>query len=322
MGEVLRGYVIKRTLLTVPVLFFVGTIVFLIVQLTPGDPSVLLLSASESAQQTAQDREKIRAHLGLDRPLYEQYGKFLWHSIQGDLGTSVFTGQSVASMFAQRFQATVLLGLLSQASAIIIAIPLGMFAAWKVNTFWDRGIMMYVVMGFSIPQYWLAYNLIFFFAVYLEWLPAVGYAPLSEGFFNWAKHLILPVLTLALTAGALTARITRSTMLEILREDYIRTARSKGLTERTLLMRHALKNAAIPILTVASLGLATVISGLAIIEVVFAIPGMGRALVEAIVQRDYPVIQGLIMVTATTFVVLNLLTDLLYAYLDPRIRYS
>ncbi len=317
----MKAYVFKRILSSLPVLFFVGTIVFLILQLTPGDPAVLLLSASESAQQTALDYEKIRAHLGLDRPIYEQYGRFLWHTVQGDLGTSVFTGQPVTSLFKQRLQATAALGLISQAAALLIAIPLGMLAAWKVNSIWDRGIMLYVVMGFSVPQYWLAYNFIFLFAVKLGWLPAVGYAPISEGFFNWSKHLVLPVLTLALTAGALTARITRSTMLEVLREDYIRTARAKGLSERVLLVRHALKNAAVPILTVASLGLATVIGGIAIIEVVFAIPGMGRALVEAIVQRDYPVIQGLIMITAATFVVLNLLTDLLYAFLDPRIRY-
>ena len=314
-------YIVQRLLATIPVLFFVGTIVFTILHLTPGDPAVLLLSGSESTQLAQQDLEEIRKALGLDRPLYEQYGKFLWNTVRGDLGTSVFTGQSVTSVFKQRFEATVSLGVLSQFTALALAIPLGILAAWKANSFIDRGVMMYVVMGFSVPQYWLAYNLIFLFAVELGWFPAVGYSPLSEGVAQWAKHLTLPVITLALTAGALSARITRATMLEILREDYIRTARAKGLAERVVLVRHALKNASIPIVTVAALGLANIISGIVILELVFAIPGMGRALVEALLRRDYPVIQGLIMVTALTFIILNLLTDVLYAYLDPRIRY-
>ena len=318
----MKGYILRRTLAAIPVLFFVATFVFLILHLTPGDPAYLLLGESESDWIMIEDIEELRAHLGLDRPLHEQYVKFLWSAVRGDLGTSIFTGQPVTDLFAQRFEATFVLGVVSKIVALGVAVPLGVLAAWKANSVWDRGIMLYVVLGFSVPAYWLAYNLIFLFAVNLGVLPAVGYSPFSEGVGDWARHLVLPVVTIGLTTAALTTRITRATMLEVLREDYIRTARSKGLSERLVLLRHALKNASIPIVTIIGLGMATIISGVVIIEVVFAIPGMGRALVEAILKRDYPVIQGLILVTAATFVFINLVTDILYAYLDPRIRYG
>ncbi|MBI4200920.1 MAG: ABC transporter permease [Chloroflexi bacterium] len=318
----MRAYVIRRVMATFPVLLFVATAVFLILRLTPGDPVQLMIgNIEESDWVMIKNIEEVRRRLGLDQPIHVQYGKFLWRTIQGDLGTSIFSGQSVTSIFRQRFEPTVTIGILSKILALGIAIPLGILAAWKANTWVDRGIMVYVVLGFSIPAFWLAYNMIFLFAVYLGWFPAVGYKAISDGVGLWMIHLVLPVAVLGLTGAALTTRITRSTMLEVLREDYIRTARSKGLAERVVLVRHALKNASIPILTIIALGLATIVSGLVIIETVFAIPGMGRALVEAILKRDYPVIQGLIMITAFVFVLLNLATDLLYAYLDPRIRY-
>ena len=318
----MRGYLVRRVLATIPVLFIVGTIVFFILHLTPGDPAVLLLSGSESSQLAKQDLEEIRRHLGLDRPLYEQYAKFLWHTVQGDLGTSIFTGQTVTNMFGQRVEATASIGIVSQLLALMISIPLGVIAAYKANTLVDRGIMLWMVMGFSVPQYWLAYNLIFVFAVGLGWFPAVGFVPIGEGIIPWARHIALPVATLVLTVGALTARITRSSMLETLREDYIRTARAKGLANHVVLVRHALRNASIPVLTVVGLSLSSIVTGIIVLEVVFAIPGMGRGLVDAIIKRDYPSIQGLILITAFTFVMINLFTDLLYAYLDPRIRYE
>jgi peptide/nickel transport system permease protein len=242
-------------------------------------------------------------------------------TLKFDLGTSIFHGDTVASIFQQRFWPTISVVLMAKLVSLAIAIPLGVIAAYKANTIWDRAIMVYVVAGFAIPGYFLAYLLIFLFAVQLGWLPAIGYVSIAEGVGPWLSHLVLPTLSLSVIGSALTTRITRSTMLEVLREDYIRTARAKGLASGTILVRHALKNASIPIATIVGLGLATLIGGVVLIEVVFAIPGMGRATVEAMLRRDYPVIQGLILIVGLTFVVINLLTDVLYAYLDPRIRY-
>ena len=317
----MRGYIVRRLLVTIPVVFFIVTFVFFLVRLAPGDPAVLLLGSNESNDLAVQNIEAIRHHLGLDQPIYKQYIKFLWQTAKGDLGTSVFTGQSVSSLYLQRLEPTLSLGLLALAMAFGFAIPLGVIAAWRANTIADRGVMVYVALGFSVPAYWLAYNLIFVFAVKLGWLPAIGYSEFHKGFIPWMHHLILPAITAGITTAALTTRITRSSMLEVLREDYIRTARAKGLAEHVVLFRHALKNASIPILTTIGLGLVSIVTGIVVIEVVFAIPGMGRGLVEAIQRRDYPIIQGLIIITSVLFIMINLLTDILYAYLDPRIRY-
>ena len=320
----MQGYIIRRILSAIPTVLLVGTIVFFIVHLAPGDPVLLLVGEPEEANdwQMIKNIEEIRAKLGLDKPLPEQYWRFMWRTLQFDLGTSIFHGDTVATIFKQRFWPTISIVLLSKIFALSVAIPLGVVAAYKANSIWDRAIMVYVVAGFSIPGYFLAYILIFTFAVKLGWFPAIGYTSLAEGVGPWSSHLVLPIVSLAMVGSALTTRITRSTMLEVLREDYIRTARAKGLASTTVLVRHALKNASIPIVTIIGLGLATLIGGVVLIEVVFAIPGMGRATVEAMLRRDYPVIQGLILIVGLTFVVINLLTDILYAYLDPRIRYS
>jgi len=319
----MQGYIIRRMLAAIPTVLLVGTIVFFIVHLAPGDPVLLLVGEPEEDNdwQMMQNIEEIRAKLGLDQPLHIQYAKFMWLTLKFDLGTSIFHGDTVASIFQQRFWPTISVVLMAKLVSLAIAIPLGVIAAYKANTIWDRAIMVYVVAGFAIPGYFLAYLLIFLFAVQLGWLPAIGYVSIAEGVGPWLSHLVLPTLSLSVIGSALTTRITRSTMLEVLREDYIRTARAKGLASGTILVRHALKNASIPIATIVGLGLATLIGGVVLIEVVFAIPGMGRATVEAMLRRDYPVIQGLILIVGLTFVVINLLTDVLYAYLDPRIRY-
>lgn len=317
----MRRYIVRRLLVTIPVVFMVVTFVFFLVRFAPGDPALLLLGSNESNDLSVQNIEAIRKHLGLDQPVYKQYATFLWQIVQGDLGTSVFTGQSVTSLYWQRLGPTLSLGLMALVLAVGIAVPLGVLAAWKSSTIIDRGVMVYVALGFSVPAYWLAYNLIFLFSVNLGWLPAIGYSEIQNGVFSWMSHLILPAFVAGVTTAALTTRITRSSMLEVLREDYIRTARAKGLTEHVVLFRHALKNASIPILTTIGFGLVTIVTGIVVIEVVFAIPGMGRGLVEAIQRRDYPIIQGLIIITAGLFILINLVTDILYAYLDPRIRY-
>ena len=320
-GLEVKSYIIHRLLATIPVVFIVVTFVFFLVRFAPGDPALLLLGSNESNDLAVQDIEAIRHHLGLDQPMYRQYATFLWQTARGDLGTSVFSGQSVTSLYIQRLGPTLSLGILALILAVGLAIPMGVLAAWRASGIIDRGVMIYVALGFSVPAYWLAYNLIFIFSVRLGWLPAIGYSEIQNGIISWISHLILPAFVAGITTAALTTRITRSSMLEVLREDYIRTARAKGLSERVVLFRHALRSASIPILTTIGFGLVTIVTGIVVIEVVFAIPGMGRGLVEAIQRRDYPIIQGLIIITAGLFILINLVTDILYAYLDPRIRY-
>jgi peptide/nickel transport system permease protein len=310
-------YVIQRIIATIPVVFFVAIITFSLVHIAPGDPAAVIAGDFGNPE----DIQRVRKQLGLDKPIHEQLWIWLSHVARGDLGSSIFSRYPVTELIAQRLQPTIVLALAAEILAVVIAVPLGVIAAWKANTLIDRAIMLFAVLGFSIPVFWLAYNLIFLFAVRLEWLPAVGYEPISNGIVPWLKSITLPSIAIAVIFAALIARMTRTTMLEILREDYIRTARAKGLGERIVLLRHALKNASVPVVTVIGLGLAGLIGGLVVTETVFAIPGLGRLIVEAVLRRDYPVIQGVMMLVTLTYVLVNLIVDLSYAYLDPRIRY-
>ena len=310
-------YVIQRVLATIPVILFVAIITFSLVHIAPGDPAAVI--AGDFGNPA--DIERVRKQLGLDKPIHEQLWIWLKRVARGDLGSSIFSRYPVTELISQRLQPTIVIALTAEVLAVVIAVPLGVIAAWKANTFIDRAVMLFAVLGFSIPVFWLAYNLIFLFAVRLDWLPAVGYEPISNGIVPWLKSITLPSIAISVIFAALIARMTRTTMLEILREDYIRTARAKGLGNRLVLLRHALKNASVPVVTVIGLGLAGLIGGLVVTETVFAIPGLGRLIVEAVLRRDYPVIQGVMILVTLVYVMVNLIVDLSYAYLDPRIRY-
>ena len=310
-------YVVQRIIATVPVVLLVAIITFSLVHIAPGDPAAVIAGDFGNPE----DIERVRKQLGLDKPILQQFWIWLSHVARGDLGSSIFSRYPVTDLIAQRLQPTIVIALTSEILAVVIAVPLGVLAAWKANSLIDRAVMLFAVLGFSIPVFWLAYNMIFLFAVRLEWLPAVGYEPISNGIVPWLKSITLPSIAIAVIFAALIARMTRTTMLEILREDYIRTARAKGLGDRLVLLRHALKNASVPVVTVIGLGLAGLIGGLVVTETVFAIPGLGRLIVEAVLRRDYPVIQGVMMLITLVYVLVNLIVDISYAYLDPRIRY-
>ncbi len=310
-------YVVQRIIATVPVVLLVAIITFSLVHIAPGDPAAVIAGDFGNPE----DIERVRKQLGLDKPILQQFWIWLSHVARGDLGSSIFSRYDVTHLIAQRLQPTIVIALTAEILAVLIAVPLGVLAAWKANSLIDRGVMLFAVLGFSIPVFWLAYNMIFLFAVRLEWLPAVGYEPISNGIVPWLKSITLPSIAISVIFAALIARMTRTTMLEILREDYIRTARAKGLGDRLVLLRHALKNASVPVVTVIGLGLAGLIGGLVVTETVFAIPGLGRLIVEAVLRRDYPVIQGVMMLVTLVYVLVNLIVDISYAYLDPRIRY-
>jgi len=270
---------------------------------------------------TNDDIERIRAKLGLNEPFLVQFGNWAGHLLQGDLGTSIFTNRPVTELIGQRIQPTVSLTLLTLAVAVLFAVPAGVVAAARAGTWADRLVMGFSVLAFSVPVFVLAYLLIGVFSIRLEWLPVQGYRPIAEGLWPWLSHLILPSIALGTVYAALIARITRAAMLDVLSQDYIRTAQAKGLMPRTVLARHALKNAGVPIITVIGIGIALLISGAIVTETVFAIPGIGRLTVDAILRRDYPIIQGVILLFSGIYVLINLAVDLSYRLFDPRIRY-
>ena len=313
----MQRYLAQRLLASLPVLLVVAFLTFGILQFAPGDPAAVLLGE----QATREDILRLRHKLGLDRPIPLQFAIWMGHVLRGDLGESLFSGQPVTKAIAERLEPTLSLALFAIIIALLLALPLGVLAAWRANTWVDRAVMVFAVLGFSIPAFWLGINLIYLFGVQLRLLPVMGYQPLSGGLGPYLKHLILPSVTLGLISAALIARITRASMLEVLREDYIRTARAKGLGERVVLLRHALKAASIPILTIIGLAFAGLITGVVVTETVFAIPGVGRLIVGAVVHRDYPIIQGAILLVAASYVFVNLVVDILYSYLDPRVRY-
>jgi peptide/nickel transport system permease protein len=311
------GYIVRRVLATIPVIGMVAFFVFLLLYLTPGDPAAVI--AGDIA--TVEDIERIRHKLGLDQPLLPRFWSWASAVLHGDLGISIFTNLPVTVLIGQRVEPTLSLAVCTLLIAVLVAVPMGVVAAWKAGKLVDRLVMLFSVAGFSIPVFVLAYLLIYVFAIDLDWLPVQGYTRLREGLWPWLRHLILPSIALGTIYIALIARITRATVLEVLAQDYVRTAHAKGLAPRTVLIRHALKNAAVPIVTVIGIGVALLISGVVVTESVFAIPGIGRLTVDAIIRRDYPVIQGVILLFSTVYVLVNLLVDLSYRIFDPRIQY-
>jgi peptide/nickel transport system permease protein len=313
----MRGYVIKRILATIPVMTVVAVFVFSLLRLTPGDPAAVI--AGDYANP--KDVERIREKLGLNEPPYTQFGLWMSQILRGDLGTSIFSGLPVTQLIVQRLEPTLSLTLLTMIIAISVAIPLGTLAAWRSGTWVDRVVMVFAVFGFSLPVFWLGFLLIYAFAMQLSILPVQGYVGLSQGLLPFLKHLILPALTLGLVYTALIARMTRVNLIEVLQEDYVRTAYAKGVRSGSVLIRHAPKNAALPVVTIIGVGFALLIGGAVVTESVYAIPGLGRLTVDAILHRDYPVIQGMILLVSAIYVLVNLMVDLSYALLDPRIRY-
>src|SRR6266704_1776120 len=311
------SYILRRILATLPVMAIVALFVFSLLYIAPGDPAAVIAGD----QASPADVERIRQSLGLDRPFLVQFGTWLWHILHFDLGTSIFTSLSVSEMIAQRIEPTLSLMMITLILTIVIAVPLGVVAAWKAGSWVDRTIMAFAVFGFSLPVFVVGYVLAYVFALELEWLPVQGYTPIAAGFWPWLQNLILPAVALGGVYIALIARITRASMLEVLQQDYIRTARAKGVGQSGILFLHALKNASVPIVTVIGIGIALLIGGAVVTESVFAIPGLGRLTVDAILRRDYPVIQGIVLLFSFLYVLINLLIDLLYTVLDPRIRY-
>ena len=313
----MTAYIFRRLLATIPVMVVVALFVFFLLHLTPGDPAAVI--AGDDA--TPEAIEGIRHKLGLDRPIYEQFGIYVSNLLRGDLGTSIFSNLPVLTLVMQRLEPTIVLAVSTLVLAIAFAVPMGVLAAWKARTVVDRVVMGFSVLGFAVPVFLVGYVLIYIFAIELKWLPVQGYRPLSSGIGQTARSIVLPAFALSMVYTALIARMTRASMLQVLSEDYIRTARAKGVATVWVLLRHALKNAAVPIVTVIGIGLTLLISGVVITETVFNIPGLGRLTVDAILKRDYPIIQGLIILFAGVMVLLNLLIDISYVFFDPRIRY-
>jgi peptide/nickel transport system permease protein len=295
----------------------VALFVFSLLYISPGDPAAII--AGDIA--TDEDIARIRAKLGLDQPYFVRFGTWLWALAHGDFGVSIFTNLPVSQLIGQRLEPTAALTLCTLIVTVLIAVPIGVIAAWRVGTWVDRVVMGFSVLGFSVPVFVFAYLLMFVFSIELEWLPVQGYVSITEGFWPFLRHMILPSVALGTVYMALIARITRASMLEVLSQDYIRTAQAKGLASRDVLMRHALKNAAVPIVTVIGIGIALLISGVVVTETVFAIPGIGRLTVDAILRRDYPIIQAVTLLFSAVYVLINLAVDLSYTLLDPRIRY-
>jgi peptide/nickel transport system permease protein len=311
------SYILRRVLSTLPVMAIVALFVFSLLYIAPGDPAAVIAGD----QASPADVERIRQSLGLDRPFLVQFGTWLWHILHGDLGTSIFTNLPVSAMIAQRIEPTFSLMAITLVLTILVAVPLGVVAAWKAGSWVDRTIMAFAVFAFSLPVFVVGYVLAYVFALQFEWLPVQGYTPLAAGLWPWLQNLILPALALGSVYIALIARITRASMLEVLQQDYVRTARAKGLGQRNILFVHALKNAAVPIVTVIGIGIALLIGGAVVTESVFAIPGLGRLTIDAILRRDYPVIQGIVLLFSFLYVLVNLMVDVTYTLVDPRIRY-
>ena len=313
----MTGYFIRRVLAIVPVMAVVVVCVFLLLRLTPGDPAAILAGDTATPEQL----ERIRRSLGLADSLPVQFARWLALLAEGDFGTSLISGKSVAGMIAQRIWPTLNIALFTLVLTVAVAVPMGVIAAWRHRTWADMAVMSFSVLGFSVPVFVIGYTLILVFSLELGWLPVQGYVAPTEDFGGFAVRAILPCLALATVFVALIARMTRASMLEVLGEDFIRTARAKGIKERSVLFRHALRNAAVPILTIIGTGLALLIGGAVVTESVFNIPGVGRLTVDAILARDYPVIQAMTLLTSGIYVLINLLIDLSYAFIDPRIRY-
>lgn len=311
------GYILRRLLATIPVMGVVAIVVFLLLHLTPGDPAAII--AGDYARP--EDIARIRANLGLDKPLHIQFFSWVGNVLRGDLGTSIFSNLPVSKLIGQRLEPTVALSISTIIFAIIIAVPMGVIAAWRAGSWLDRMVMGFAVLGFSVPVFVVGYVLMYIFSLKLGWFPVQGYSPIAEGFGPFLRSIALPTLALGIVYIALIARITRASVMEVLSEDYIRTAKAKGLNNTSLLLQHALRNAAVPIVTIIGIGIALLIGGVVVTESVFNIPGLGRLTIDAVLRRDYPIIQGVILVFSGVYVFVNLVIDILYTFLDPRIRY-
>lgn len=311
-------YILKRILATVPVMGVVALFVFLMLRLSPGDPAAVI--AGDYA--TTEDIIRIRESLGLNDPIVVQFTKWIGQLAQGDLGISIFTNLPVTTLIAQRLEPTIMLTLTTIIFTIVVAVPLGTLAAWKQGSLIDRAVMLFSVAGFSVPVFVLGYILIYIVSIQLRWLPVQGYKSMfTDGVIPFFRHIILPTVTLSVIFIALIARMTRASVMEVLQEDYVRTARAKGQSEFKVLMKHAVRNAAVPIVTVIGLGIALLIGGVVVTESVYNIPGLGRLVLDAVLKRDYPIIQGLILLFSFVYILINLLIDLSYTLFDPRIKY-
>lgn len=311
------GYILRRLLATIPVMAVVAIVVFLLLHLTPGDPAAII--AGDYARP--EDIARIRANLGLDRPLHIQFFSWVGNVLRGDLGVSIFSNLPVTKLIGQRLEPTVALSISTIILAVIVAVPIGVLAAWRAGSWLDRFVMGFAVLGFSVPVFVVGYVLMYIFSLKLGWFPVQGYSPIGEGFIPFLRSIALPTMALGIVYIALIARITRASVMEVLTEDYIRTAKAKGLGNIGLLLVHALRNAAVPIVTIIGIGVALLIGGVVVTESVFNIPGLGRLTIDAVLRRDYPIIQGVILVFSGVYVFVNLLIDILYTFLDPRIRY-
>lgn len=312
------AYTVQRLIATIPVLLIVAILIFLLLHLGPNDPAAVIAGDFAQPEHIA----RIREQLGLDRPLYIQFGDWIWRVMQGDLGTSIYNDRQVTQLILQRVEPTIALTLSTITFAVLLGVPMGVIAAWRAGSVLDRVVMVIAVTGFSLPVFVLGYILVFVFSLQLQLLPVQGYTSYQDGILPFLRSLVLPTLSLGMIYVALIARMTRASVIEVLNQDYIRTARAKGLTAPPILLIHALKNAAIPIVTTIGLGIALLISGVVVTETVFAIPGVGRLTVDAIVRKDYPVIQGVLLVFTVVYVLISLLVDLSYSLFDPRIRYQ
>ena len=311
------AYTLRRLLGAVIVMWAVATLVFFMLRLVPGDPIAAMLADVGGQAEIA----AMKHHLGLDQPVWVQYWLWFVHALHGDLGASIYgSHQPVSQIIVEAFPRTLSLSLLSFFIAMAIAVPAGIVSATRRNTATDAGVSIFAFLGLSMPDFWVAILLIIVFAADLKWLPAIGYSPLSAGFWPWFSHLILPAISIGTAFSAIIARMIRSSLLEVLSSDYMRTARAKGLTPRMVMWGHAMPNAMIPVITVIGIAFALLISGAVVVENVFSIKGLGRVLIEGILNRDYPVVQGAILVVSAMFVLSNLIVDLLYGVIDPRIR--
>jgi peptide/nickel transport system permease protein len=309
-------YVLRRLLDTIPVVVVVAVFVFLLLRLTAGDPAAIIAGDNANAQQVAEIRER----LGLDEPILTQFTTWVGRTLRGDLGESFFFKKTVAELVSERLEPTLALSIGALVLAVAVAVPLGIVAAWNRGTWIDRSVMGFSVLGFSLPTFVIGYGLMYIFAIELAWLPVQGYQRLRDGFGGFVLRLILPSLTLGIIYVALIARITRTSVLETLNADHVRTARAKGLAELPVLLRHVLRNAAVPIVTVIGIGVALLIGGVVVTESVYTIPGLGRLTVDAVLARDYPTVQAVVLLFSLVYVLINLVVDVVYVLLDPRIR--
>ena len=315
-------YIVRRILLMIPTVLGAVTLIFLLMRLLPGDVALYILGSGESSEVNQQALQQIRQDLGLDQPLIVQYGTWLWGAVRFDLGKSYWTGQPIIEELQRRYPLTASLAVVSVLLGTLIAIPIGVLSAIRQDTLVDYAARIFVIAGLSIPNFWLAILVILGLVHYFQWLPPLNYAPFwADPWLNF-KQLVFPALITGYRLSAIGARMTRSSILEVLRDDFVRTARAKGLRERVVVLKHALRNALLPVITIVGVELLVLFGGLVVIETVFTIPGIGRYLVDAITHRDYPSIQALVFVSSVFVVLVNLLVDIAYAFLDPRIRYA